>query len=166
MIIIIVIIIIIIIFIIIIIIVIISYVASKFAINGFVFSMKPMFSRFNIRVNAIAPVTVRTPMVESLGINDEVIEYLSSENRGGIMMPEEVANGLLKLIDDKSIAGEIITIHPNNQKGGRRESVNSTGHFDYLGLWQENKSDQVKAFVDEAVKAVSNDPNQKVGWSS
>jgi len=127
--------------------------------------MKPMASRFSIRINAIAPVSVLTPMVESLGINDEVISYLSTENRGGILSASEVAYGLLKLIDDKSIAGEIITIHPNNDKGGRRERLDESGHFDYLGLWSENRSESVKTYVDAAIQAVRDDPNGKVGWS-
>jgi NAD(P)-dependent dehydrogenase (short-subunit alcohol dehydrogenase family) len=139
------------------------YVASKFALNGFVKSMKPFASRFNVRVNAIAPVSVRTPMVESLGINDETINFLNSENRGGIMEPELVAEGLLKLIDDKTLAGNIITIHPNNEKGGR--IVNDDESLDYLGIWSESKSAAVRSFVDQAIQAVRDDPDQSVGWS-
>ena len=139
------------------------YVASKFALNGFVTSMKPFASRFGVRVNAIAPVSVRTPMVESLGINDETIAYLNSENRGGIMDPWMVADGLLRLIDDKSLAGNIITIHPNNEKGGR--IVEESDRFDYLGIWTETRSNAVRSCVDQAIQAVRDDPGQTVGWS-
>ena len=141
------------------------YVASKFALNGFVYAMKPFAERFSVRVNAIAPVSVRTPMVESLGINDDTVAYLNDENRGGIMEPHIVAEGLLKLIDDKSIAGEIITIHPNNDKGGRREGLDPSGRFDYLGLWSESKSAAVKTYVNQAVQAVQDDPSKALGWS-
>lgn len=39
------------------------YVSTKFGINGFVHSMAPIGRRLNFRINAIAPVTVMTPMV-------------------------------------------------------------------------------------------------------
>lgn len=42
------------------------YVATKFALVGLVRSLQPLASRYNVRVNAIAPVTVETPMVQVL----------------------------------------------------------------------------------------------------
>jgi 3-oxoacyl-[acyl-carrier protein] reductase len=41
------------------------YVSTKFGINGFVHSMAPIGRRLNFRINAIAPVTVMTPMVRA-----------------------------------------------------------------------------------------------------
>lgn len=41
------------------------YVATKFALVGLVRSLQPLHRRFGVRVNAIAPVTVETPMVQS-----------------------------------------------------------------------------------------------------
>ena len=46
-------------------------VATKFGINGAVRAMAPFGERFGVRVNAIAPVAVDTPMVQALGLNDE-----------------------------------------------------------------------------------------------
>ena len=41
------------------------YVATKFALVGLVRSLQPLHRRFGVKVNAIAPVTVETPMVIS-----------------------------------------------------------------------------------------------------
>jgi short-subunit dehydrogenase len=83
------------------------YVATKFGINGFVHAMAPIARRLNFRINAIAPVTVQTPMVEAAGITDDMRAFLSRHGRGGIMPPAAVAAGLLRLIDEPEINGEV-----------------------------------------------------------
>lgn len=130
------------------------YVASKFAIVGFVRSLKPLASRYNVRVNAICPVTVNTPMVES-AITQEVVDYLNADNRGGVLEPDACARALLTLIDDPSIYGEIITVHPNSGVNGKVETLDALGQFSYLGAWREGgEDDPTKTFVDGSFDAI------------
>jgi 3-oxoacyl-[acyl-carrier protein] reductase len=134
------------------------YVASKFAIVGFVRSLKPIALRYNVRVNAICPVTVNTPMVQS-GITSEIMQYLDTDNRGGILEPRACARALLTLIDNTDIAGEIITVHPSSGESGKVELLDPLGQFDYLGAWREDngagKIDiQTKELVDSSFNAI------------
>jgi 2-keto-3-deoxy-L-fuconate dehydrogenase len=129
------------------------HVASKFAIVGFVRSLKVLASRYNVRVNAICPVTVDTPMVHGL-ITPEVSKYLREENRGGILNPSDCADVLLKIIDDPTIYGEILTVHPNSGPKGRIETLDPSGRLNYLGSWREENSFSTKEFVDAGFEAI------------
>jgi NAD(P)-dependent dehydrogenase (short-subunit alcohol dehydrogenase family) len=140
------------------------YIASKFAIVGFVRSLKFLSSRYNIRVNAICPVTVETPMVSGL-ITPEISLYLQQENRGGILKPSDCAEALLRIIDDNSIYGEIVTVHPNAGPGGKVENLDLEGRFNYLGLWREENSEKTKEFVDAGFDAIRDGSTQAFGTS-
>ena len=129
------------------------YVASKFAIVGFVRSLKFLATRYNVRVNAVCPVTVETPMTSAL-LSPEVLQYLNEEQRGGVLQPEDCADALLRLIDDPLISGEIVTVHPNAGKGGRVEPLDPTRRYDYLGLWREDDSPKTKEWVDVGFDAI------------
>jgi len=52
-----------------------AYSASKFAINGITKSCAKELGKYNIRVNAVAPGVVETPMMEG-SVNDEVKQRL------------------------------------------------------------------------------------------
>ena len=54
------------------------YVATKFALVGFVRSLQPLAARFGVRVNAVAPVTVDTPMVAGM-LPPDVRAFLGRE---------------------------------------------------------------------------------------
>lgn len=129
------------------------YVASKFGLVGFVRSLKPLFKRYNVRVNAICPVTVDTPLLEGM-LPPEVREYLDAEGRGGVMPSSSCADALLRIIDDASLAGEVVTVHPAAGPGGRVESLDPSGQFQYLGTWRDESSSEVSAMVDAGIQGV------------
>lgn len=100
------------------------YVSTKFGIVGLVRSLKPLAERFDVRVNAICPVTVDTPLLEGL-LPTEVRAYLDAEGRGGVLPPSACAAALLRLIDDPSIAGS----HCIDQINGVSHVLHSYGHI-------------------------------------
>ena len=132
------------------------YVASKFGIVGFVRSLKILSCRFNVRVNAICPVTVLTPMTEQL-LSPEVQLYLQEDTRGGVLLPSACALALLRIIDDNVLAGEVVTVHPDSGPGGRVETLDPFGQFAYLGKWREDdgcEADKTKEFVDAGFASI------------
>ncbi|CAH0055661.1 unnamed protein product [Clonostachys solani] len=74
------------------------YGASKFAIAGFVRSIAPLEERYGIRVNAVAPGVVRTPLwwdhPEKLANVDET--------RDAWVTPDEVAEAMLSCVEDEN----------------------------------------------------------------
>lgn len=129
------------------------YVATKFGIVGFVRSLQPLASRYGVRVNAIAPVTVDTPMVAGL-IPPEVGRYLETGGRGGVMPPSSCAAALLHIMGDPSLAGEVVVVHPD-APGGHGFAVEPLVCSQWLGQWRESESAEVATFVDDGLKAVA-----------
>jgi NAD(P)-dependent dehydrogenase (short-subunit alcohol dehydrogenase family) len=77
-----------------------AYVASKFAVNGLIKTLAIEWGADGVRVNAIAPQIVATPMV-SAGIPDEFIALASDRTpMGRIAQPKEVASAMLMLLSD------------------------------------------------------------------
>ena len=64
-----------------------------------------------IRVNAICPSFTLTPLVEGAG--EAAIEMMKQEI-GGILQPEDIAQGVLELINDDSKAGEVMRVTVRN----------------------------------------------------
>jgi len=60
-----------------------------------------------IRVNAICPTFTLTPLVSGAG--EAAIEMMKQEV-GGILQPEDVAKGVLELINDDSKSGEVMRV--------------------------------------------------------
>ena len=126
------------------------YVATKFGIVGLVRSLRPLASRFGVRVNAICPVTVDTPMVTPY-LSDEMVAFLDREGRGGIMPPSTCADALLRLIDDPSLAGDVLTVHPTGSHVIPLDAASPA--LAQLGLWQETQSADVAGLVSSGLKA-------------
>jgi len=133
------------------------YAATKFGVVGFVRSLKFLAPKFNIRVNCICPVAVDTRMNTNDAAN---IAFLGSEGRGGIMDPSMCAAALLKIIDDDSIAGEVVTVHPS--VGHKVEPLDSLGQYAYIGTWSFHKSAEVDHLVDLGIERIKSGE----GWSS
>jgi hypothetical protein len=93
-------------------------------------------------------------MVDGL-ITPEVQEFLDREQRGGVMSADMCAAALLRLVDDKTVAGEVVTVHPSNPEGGRVEPLDPFGQFAYLGAWREDGHRDVGELVDAALKDVA-----------
>ncbi|KAH7062230.1 short-chain dehydrogenase [Macrophomina phaseolina] len=77
------------------------YGASKFAITGFVRCLAPLEARAGVRVNAVAPGVIKTPLwtehPEKLVVVDE--------GRDGWATPEEVAEAMLRCCEDEALVG-------------------------------------------------------------
>lgn len=92
-----------------------SYSASKAALNSYVKTMSKEFLRRKVRVNAILPSGVTTPMSKSKGVLlTEMSElHYEKENVGlGMITPENIAKCVEFLLseDAKHITGELMTI--------------------------------------------------------
>lgn len=82
----------------------IAYAASKGAIEAAIKSLAIEFAPRRIRVNAIAPGTVKTEMLDklTLTIGKDAVNDLAKDYPLGLGEPEDVANLIAFLLNDKS----------------------------------------------------------------
>ncbi|MDG2501178.1 MAG: SDR family oxidoreductase, partial [Porticoccaceae bacterium] len=76
------------------------YVTSKFAVAGLTRTVAVEYAERDIRINAICPGNVATPLVVSLVEDLSVLATKHAIKRLGT--PEEVANGVMFLASDLS----------------------------------------------------------------
>jgi len=90
------------------------YVASKHAINGLTRSAALETARMGVRVNAVAPGGVLTPMLErfTAGNQDAQAGFANSHPLGRLAQPEEIATAILFLASDdaKFMTGSVLTV--------------------------------------------------------
>lgn len=81
-----------------------AYSASKFAIIGLTKSVALEYAKKNIRVNAICPAFVETPMINSICEKDPKLKrrFEMCQPIGRMAMPDEIANGVVYLLSDES----------------------------------------------------------------
>ncbi|OJD35094.1 short chain dehydrogenase [Diplodia corticola] len=77
------------------------YAASKFAVSGFVRSMAPLEPTAGVRVNAVAPGLIKTPLWTE---HPEKLAFVD-DARDGWATPEEVAHAMLKCVEDPALVG-------------------------------------------------------------
>lgn len=83
------------------------YVAAKHAMNGFVRSLGALEERVNIRVNAVAPGVIKTPLWTE---HPEKLRFVS-EGTDEWASPEEVAEAMLRcLVDEELLGGSILEV--------------------------------------------------------
>lgn len=82
------------------------YAAAKAGVVNFSRSLAYLAEESNIRVNAICPEIVDTPMAHGLG--EESLEELRTA--GGILRPEDIAAGVVELIEDDSRFGAVMKV--------------------------------------------------------
>jgi NAD(P)-dependent dehydrogenase (short-subunit alcohol dehydrogenase family) len=94
-----------------------NYVASKGGISSFTIHLAKHLAPYGIRVNAISPGPIDTPMLAGNSgggnYNDEMRENIVKSTPLGIGSPEDIAYGALFLADGKRaryITGEILDI--------------------------------------------------------
>ncbi len=91
-----------------------AYAAAKGAANSYVRSTASRYAGDGIRVNAIAPGLVRTPMAERAATDRETVEYAKRKQplTGGFLEPEHVADVALFLLSDEAsqITGQVIDV--------------------------------------------------------
>ena len=81
------------------------YAATKAGVINFSRSLAYLALEDRIRVNAICPTFTDTPLVRRAG--DERVEQMKQQI-GGILQPEDIAAGVVELIEDDSRAGAIM----------------------------------------------------------
>jgi NAD(P)-dependent dehydrogenase (short-subunit alcohol dehydrogenase family) len=81
-----------------------AYAASKFAIIGLTKSVALEYAKQNIRVNAICPAFVNTPMIDSICNENPKLKrrFEACQPMGRMAAPEEIANAVLYLLSDES----------------------------------------------------------------
>jgi 15-hydroxyprostaglandin dehydrogenase (NAD) len=82
------------------------YAAAKAGVVNFSRSLAYLAEESNIRVNAICPEIVDTPM--ALGLGEESLEELRTAV--GILRPEDIAAGAVELIEDDSRFGAVMKV--------------------------------------------------------
>jgi NAD(P)-dependent dehydrogenase (short-subunit alcohol dehydrogenase family) len=91
-----------------------AYAASKGAIIAMSKAMAAYYGPLKIRVNAIAPALVRTPMSRRAQSDAAVLEYMKAKQplAGGLIDAEDVARASIFLLSDESrmITGEVLTV--------------------------------------------------------
>ena len=91
-----------------------AYAASKGAIVGLSRSMAAYYAPHKIRVNAIAPALVRTPMSGRAQDDAEILAFMEDKQplNQGLIEPEDVADMAVFLLSDeaKSVTGDVFTV--------------------------------------------------------
>ncbi|KAI8979897.1 hypothetical protein BDB01DRAFT_852021 [Pilobolus umbonatus] len=97
------------------------YSASKHAIIGLTKSYGNLFRSTNIRINAVAPDFVETPLIRK-----ESLDLLSPF---GMVSMKDCVDAYLYAIEDESLNGDIITV---SSKGRQIEPRYSNPHYEQL----------------------------------
>jgi len=94
-----------------------AYVASKHGIIGLTKTAALEFAKSGIRINAVCPGVIKTPMIDRLTGNKKEAEdqYASMEPMGRLGRPEEIANTVVWLCSDEA---SFITGHAMAVDGG------------------------------------------------
>jgi NAD(P)-dependent dehydrogenase (short-subunit alcohol dehydrogenase family) len=94
-----------------------AYVASKHGIVGLTKTAALEFAKSGIRINAVCPGVIKTPMIDRLTGNKKEAEdqYASMEPIGRLGRPEEIANAVAWLCSDEA---SFITGHAMAVDGG------------------------------------------------
>lgn len=91
-----------------------AYAASKGAIISLTRTMAAYYAPYKIRVNAVAPGLVRTPMSARAQGDPKILELMKTKQplREDLIAAEDVAQAALFLLSDKArtITGEILTV--------------------------------------------------------
>jgi NAD(P)-dependent dehydrogenase (short-subunit alcohol dehydrogenase family) len=94
-----------------------AYVASKHGVVGLTKTAALEYAKTGIRVNAVCPGPIDTPMLQSAaGLRPQVIEQMAAaEPVGRLGRPEEIAEAVVWLCSD---AASFVTGHPMPVDGG------------------------------------------------
>jgi NAD(P)-dependent dehydrogenase (short-subunit alcohol dehydrogenase family) len=91
-----------------------AYAVSKSAILGLTQTMAAYYAPSKIRVNAIAPALVRTPMSMRAQQNPELLEFIKTKQplTEDLIEAEDVARAAIFLLSDdaRNITGEVISV--------------------------------------------------------
>lgn len=91
------------------------YAAAKAAIVGFTKSTAAYYAPKNIRINALAPALVETPMAQRAANNEEILSYIKTKqplDGGRIGKPEDLDAAAVWFMSDESrfCTGQVLAI--------------------------------------------------------
>jgi NAD(P)-dependent dehydrogenase (short-subunit alcohol dehydrogenase family) len=91
-----------------------AYAAAKGAITSLTKAMASYYAPHKIRVNAIAPGLVRTPMSARAQSNDTILDFMQHKQplAEALLDPEDVARTALLLLSDaaRMVTGEVLAV--------------------------------------------------------
>jgi len=91
-----------------------AYAAAKGATNAFVTTLASFYSAERIRVNAIAPGLVRTPMSERAAADPATVDYTTRKQplAAGFLDPDDIAATAVFLLSDEAamITGQVVAV--------------------------------------------------------
>ncbi len=91
-----------------------AYAAAKGAQLALVTTTAAAYGSSGIRVNAVAPGLVATPMSARAQADDAILDFAAKKQpvSGGILQPEQVADAALFLVSDESaaITGQVLAV--------------------------------------------------------
>ncbi|CAG9982501.1 unnamed protein product [Clonostachys byssicola] len=114
------------------------YGASKFAVSGFVRCLASLDDAYGVRVNAVAPGIVKTPLWTE---HPEKLVNLDQKNDGWVT-PEEVAEAMLACVEqDDNVGGTILEVGKEHTR--RVGALNDPGPnlTQGYGIWAGNGSE-------------------------
>ena len=92
-----------------------AYAAAKAGIIGLTKSAAAHYAKQNIRVNAIAPALVATPMSDRAQANDQIMSFIKNKqplDGGRIGVPEDLDGAAVFLMSDAAnfITGQVLAV--------------------------------------------------------
>jgi NAD(P)-dependent dehydrogenase (short-subunit alcohol dehydrogenase family) len=91
-----------------------AYAASKGAVIALTKAMAATYAPHGIRVNAIAPGLVRTPMSLRAQTNEEIVRFMKLKQplAGTLMEPEDIARAAVFLLSDdaRHVTGQVLGV--------------------------------------------------------
>ncbi len=89
-----------------------GYAAAKAAISGWVAPLAAAYAGDGIRINAVAPGLVRTPMSRRAASSPEILAFTRRKQplTGGMLDPEEVATVMCSVLEARGVTGQVIAV--------------------------------------------------------
>lgn len=106
------------------------YVASKHALNGLTKTAALEYAKKGIRVNAVAPGNIDTPMLAKLGVSADELAH-TTQPTGRLGKPEEIAELICFILSDRAkfMTGSIVAIDGGTTIAGYSNGDSSGAFF-------------------------------------